>query len=174
MDTGAGNGPWIASRIVDELGFEVVQTNTALQAKLLTDAIITSQGVVNLTWKLLKGTRIFSDMQFNIFVSDHFDVLLDMDFLKRNEVVDFNIAPLLPLAPKTKETSGKIYSRKPEPINPTTNLSTEMKDKRKKEAEKQKQGQNASEERRRKAEERRKADKTPDKAKGSSSNNKKK
>jgi hypothetical protein len=173
MDTGAGNGPWIARRIVDELGFEVVQTNTALQAKLLTDDTITSQGVVNLTWRLLKGTRIFSDMQFNIFVSDHFDVLLDMDFLKRNGVVDFNIAPLLPLAEKTKETPGKIYSMKKKSINPT-NLSIEMKDKRKKEAEKQKQGQNASEERRRKAEERRKADKKPDKAKGSSSNNKEK
>jgi hypothetical protein len=173
MDTGAGNGPWIARRIVDELGFKVAQTNTAaLQAKLLTDAIITSQGVVNLTWKLLKGTRIFLDMQFNIFVSDHFDVLLDMDFLKRNGVVDFNIAPLLPLAEKTKETPGKVYSRKPKPIYPTTNLSIEMKDKRKKEAERQKQGQNASEERRRKAEERRKADKKPDKTEGSSSNNK--
>jgi hypothetical protein len=110
MDTGAGNGPWIARRIVDDLGFKVMHSDTALQAKLLTGATITSQGVVSLTWKVLKGYRTF-DMQFNIFVSDHFDVLLDMGFLKRNGVVDFNIAPLLPLAEKTEETPGKLYSR---------------------------------------------------------------
>jgi hypothetical protein len=171
MDTGAGNGPWIARRIVDDLGFEVMHTSTALQAKLLTGDTITSQGVVNFTWKVLKGYRTFSDMEFNIFVSDHFDVLLDMNFLRIHGVVDFNIAPLLPLAPKTKETPGKIYSRKPKPLKPTTNLSIEMKDKRKKEVEKQKQGQNASEERRRKAEERREADKKPDNTESSSSNN---
>jgi uncharacterized membrane protein (UPF0127 family) len=48
-------------------------------------------------------------MQFNIFVSNNFDVLLDMDFLKRNGVVDFNITPLLPLAEATKETRGKLF-----------------------------------------------------------------
>jgi hypothetical protein len=114
MDTGAGRGLWIAYRIVDELDFDVGASEPGQQARVGNDEVITSRGSVKLTWKLARGTRSFTE-RFSVFESDHFDVIIGMDFLRLHQVVPyFDLTHLMPLAEARPESAGKFDIQRPD------------------------------------------------------------
>jgi predicted aspartyl protease len=110
MDTGAGGGLWVAERIVHELSFTIDDTKERTQVIVGSDAVVRSQGTVRLTWKRLQGMRTFTET-FNVFQSDHYDVILGMEFLGRHQIVPhFDLTNLMPMAEAKSETTRKILS----------------------------------------------------------------
>ena len=106
MDTGAGSGLWIAHRIVESLGWPINTQAPEKRAKVANDQMITSQGQVELTWKVVPSGIRTQKNTFNIWDSKSFDVILGMDYLREMEVVaGFNITKLMPLAPAAAESS---------------------------------------------------------------------
>ena len=112
MDTGAGSGLWIAQRIVKRLGLPVDFGAPEQMARVANDQLITSEGQVVLHWKVTRGLTMQKNT-FTIFNSEHFDIILGMEFLSAMGIVPyFNITPLMPLAPATTESARTFCESK--------------------------------------------------------------
>jgi hypothetical protein len=156
MDTGA-DGLWIARRIVNKLRIRI-DASKITKAKVAGDGIITCLGKVKLKWKTVTGARMFNEV-FNVFESDHTDVILGHEFLREHGVVTFNMAGLQPILAATKESKGKLTSLTTRSLVGVTDGTLDQREERKRQEKIREQGEIAHEERKIKSDKKKSASK---------------